>query len=97
MKLFQEKYKLSHLSGRKNLLNVLLSAHKEFSGNGKSQSYWRRSVTVSNLMRNDSSGDFASGINHAVGEGCIAGSAITNHPDNFSGDVGSEVVASLAI
>ncbi len=35
MKQFQNKFKISRLDGLKHLLRVLLSAHAEFSGNGK--------------------------------------------------------------
>lgn len=35
MKQFQEKFTLSRMHGLKHLLNVLVSAYKEFSGNGK--------------------------------------------------------------
>lgn len=35
MKQFQTQFKVSRLNGLKHLLEVLISAHKEFSGNGK--------------------------------------------------------------
>ena len=35
MEEFQKQYKISRLNGLRHLLDVLISAHKEFSGNGK--------------------------------------------------------------